>query len=331
MPCTYKHNPSETGRKQFIDIAKGIGIFIVIASHVYSPIIRWALPCYVPLFFVTSGYCTCHPIHIKKKFRNLIIPYVFFTCILFCLHRMLTIEDIAGAVYSRWCLYPIGTSDNVFFLQAYNGPLWFLTSMFSSSVLLGAILKSVHKWLFVLLYILIAYACTSLPILLPWSIDTAPLTAVIMMSGIFIRRNDILSKLHRPLLLFALMAVYAALCNYCDDVNFSVRKYGTSIWIALPAAITGSILIMKASQFLESTPLAASLSKIGRMSLSLFCLHFPFIYFWRKVLNYIDSISQFPELFHILTFVLVFVTVYPISLILQPLLTKFIHLHEPQP
>lgn len=47
-------------RIEYIDIAKGIGILLVIAGHLFAyrgPISRWIFSFHMPLFFILSGIC----------------------------------------------------------------------------------------------------------------------------------------------------------------------------------------------------------------------------------------------------------------------------------
>ena len=112
-------------RLEFIDITKGIGIFLVISSHAYGQFMSWALPFYIPIFFITSGYCTTHPVKLRTKFKKLIIPYFFFSFILLSLNKSLDVLDFIGMLYSRWCIYPLGSDNNIYLLRSGNGPLWF--------------------------------------------------------------------------------------------------------------------------------------------------------------------------------------------------------------
>ena len=264
-----------TDRLRFVDISKGIGLFLVISSHVYGPLMSWSFPFYIPLFFIVSGYCTVRPISLKNKFKKLIIPYFLFSAILLSIYRSIHLSDLIGVLYSRWCLYPLGSEENVFLLQSGNGPLWFLTSMFVSFILYWLLQKSNRVLLLLFLYFSITYCLAYLPLLLPWSLDTAFLMAIFIFVGTEFRKRNILQHIDYKWAL-VLSILYFVFLHYSGFVNLSVRIYGRSLFILFPAALLGSVMILKMSLLIEKGVVGKVLSSIGRHSLSIFCLHIPF-------------------------------------------------------
>lgn len=118
----------EKKRKQWIDIAKGIGIILVVLGHVTKNriLIRIIYSFHMPLFFFLSG-CLINKncgvkifdIHyIKNKFIQLIIP--------FCEYRIILV------VY--WFLIERQ------FRELDVGPIWFLPVMFFTYIMIAIIL-----------------------------------------------------------------------------------------------------------------------------------------------------------------------------------------------
>lgn len=296
---------------EFIDITKGFGIILVILSHTYAPLMSWAGAFFIPVFFVASGYCTVHQVIIRQKFVKLMVPYILFTCILFVAYGTFQPVNFVGALYSRWCLYPISCTENLYLLRSGNGPLWFLTSMFVSFLIWGVIQRSKRPYLLLGACLLTGYALSFLPILLPWSIDTAFLLVLFFVVGEKVRIWLLLDKLNVYYILL-LVCLYIVLFQFCGEVNFSVREYGTSLLIILPAAIIGSILLMKASCFLEHTLLGHILAKIGIHSLPIFCLHVPIWDFWKIILCRL--LPDMPPLVNgIVITLLILLCMYPIA------------------
>lgn len=101
-------------RLQYIDIAKGIGIFLVVLGHVYrgNAVQNWLYSFHMPLFFFISGwlydgknffidgYC----VFIIKKARKFLLPYIVF----------LFVNFVYWAIVERN------------FRAFDQGPLWFL-------------------------------------------------------------------------------------------------------------------------------------------------------------------------------------------------------------
>ncbi len=68
-------------RKAYIDIAKGIGILLVIFSHAMtreSRIVAWLCTFFMPMFFVCSGLCYSEPKTILENAKRTMIPYYIF-------------------------------------------------------------------------------------------------------------------------------------------------------------------------------------------------------------------------------------------------------------
>jgi fucose 4-O-acetylase-like acetyltransferase len=79
-----------TKRITYIDMAKGIGILLVVFGHSGFPspaVNQWISSFHMPLFFLLSGILLSHtnahekPLKdtIKKKARTILVPYLFFS------------------------------------------------------------------------------------------------------------------------------------------------------------------------------------------------------------------------------------------------------------
>lgn len=79
----------EKKRDATIDIAKGIGIYLVCLGHTTSNevVLKWLYSFHMPLFFFLSGIFHSQSenyfIFFKKKVRALLVPYLFFAITLF--------------------------------------------------------------------------------------------------------------------------------------------------------------------------------------------------------------------------------------------------------
>ena len=172
----------------WIDAIKGVGIMMVMTSHMLSIPYDWVLYVgFIPFFFFVSGYTYKQKDNIKTlivdKSKRLLIPYFVYSVFALIVDLFLGYIDknsmiirVIGIFYSRFCLYQWRTPDNIIFLYG-NGPLWFLPAMFLSLILVYVFIK-VHKKVFwgnvvalILLYSIIAHYS---PILSPWSLDIIP-------------------------------------------------------------------------------------------------------------------------------------------------------------
>ena len=252
-------------RYRYIDIAKGIGIFCVVASHTYPVLSNWSNPFFVPLFFVLSGICTIKPISVQKKAKSLLIPYFVISFLLFVLSRQYALLDFGGIFYSRFCLFPVNSIDNVYFMTMWNSPLWFLTCMFVAFLLFipfQRINNRTYRILLAIGYIFITRLLENLPILLPWSFDTAFLMAFFIYIGTIIKEKEILRKI--PIwAIIVMLGLYVLLFIYCGKTNISVREFGRSLWLMIPVALIGSVLVVKVSDWISPFRLSSILEEIG--------------------------------------------------------------------
>ena len=88
-------------RIEWIDIAKSLGIFLVVIGHtginVFMPSVsKWIYSFHMPLFYFISGmmfngdkYSSDFCLFFKKRFKSLIFPYILFNTIIFILCRNL--------------------------------------------------------------------------------------------------------------------------------------------------------------------------------------------------------------------------------------------------
>lgn len=77
-------------RIQYIDIAKGIGIALVVLAHSKFPLNHFVTMFYLPMFFFISGYFYSPKLNLNnfllKKTKQLYIKFVYIGIILLLLH-----------------------------------------------------------------------------------------------------------------------------------------------------------------------------------------------------------------------------------------------------
>ena len=140
--------PEQTKRIEALDIAKGIGIILVIIGHMSSSYLRdWIYSFHMPLFFVLSGICfktEKYPSFLpflKQRVRTLAIPTLALYFIILLLE---TLTGIKG-----------------FDLQqqlkgVHPGVLWFLITLLFSELLYFPLSKLTVLWRTPLLFVLVS-------------------------------------------------------------------------------------------------------------------------------------------------------------------------------
>ena len=268
-------------RLEYVDIAKGFGILLVVCSHSDALDLMWLMMgMFVPIFYFCSGYTYSNKDTLKdammKRARRLLVPYIFFNVVLFVAFWHFSVREFFGMIYSRYCLYPLDVTPNIKFLTSGNYPLWFLTSMTITYFLFYlTVYLERFKYVLLSLYAVVSVGLTFSPILLPWSIDTAPLTAIVMYAGMECRRRDLLSISIIPVIY--LLLIYIGLQYVGGDMNLSVRMYGTSIVIYFILAIFGSFIVLWGCKYLQGSFIGRCLLTMGKHSMTIFCIEIVFI------------------------------------------------------
>ncbi|MBC2326763.1 acyltransferase family protein [Listeria booriae] len=153
-----------TKRIDWIDTAKGIGIFLVVWGHFYADdtlkIIIYGF--HMPLFFFLSGYLyKIRDIRflpfLKKKSKQLLLPFFIFQILTFAIVNGLSLVG-SGQLYE-----PLMTQvSQFFFLQGevgFNSPLWFLVVLFSVEIVFYLCTRYIKKgqWLVIALLFILAF------------------------------------------------------------------------------------------------------------------------------------------------------------------------------
>ena len=292
----------EKKRLNFLDIAKGIGIILVLYSHSCGfPIFGNAVVAfYMPLFFFVSGYVykagRTPAENIKRKLKQLLILYAGYTAFLYAEYLLLgylkheltresVIMPLLGAIYSRGALYADMSRENVYFLLISNGPMWFITAMAAACVIFYLLVDRFlrdRKTRIVITGILVAITAvfTYCPYLLPWSLDTASASALFMLAGAWLGNAGYYSdeKKQYPFVLVLLATlVYCLITQVAEPINLSIRDYGYdgilgAMWF-LAAAMAGIIIFLWLCRYIEKYKWTKIFIIVGKHTYSIMALH----------------------------------------------------------
>ena len=148
-------------RLEYVDAAKGLGILLMVLGHIWinacAEIVIWIYSFHMPMFFLLSGIILRYTKImdkkslaeiIRKKFRQLIVPYIVFEFIYVILIGSLHQFDYE---ILQWRWY-----DGLFFLPV-NGPLWFLLCLFLIECVFVCLHTFVKNNKFLLFFTIILY------------------------------------------------------------------------------------------------------------------------------------------------------------------------------
>lgn len=138
-----QNNYSQMSRIEWVDVAKGIGLILVIFGHLlysgtWTNVHRAIYSFHMPMYFVLSGFIA-HPrkttfdSYVKQKSQELLLPSVIFIAMTLPIYLYVNREYFE----TFWYLIP-----SIVFLNgrvAFNDPVWFFLVMFQVLVLFDAL------------------------------------------------------------------------------------------------------------------------------------------------------------------------------------------------
>ncbi len=321
-------------RFDYVDIARGLGILLVIMGHIQHDYVPFCGSVHIPLFFIMSGYLyelerdSYKPFSqmVKKRAVRLLVPYFLYNLVLYAKYILsmlvsgeflakTAVDAVLGFLYSSSILYkgvPSEANFNGFVFG--NGPLWFLTAMVVSSVVFYGITYFVLKQKFDLKKIIVAAValvaaswllCTYLPFYLPWTFEMALLGTVFMLMGLSLRRYKVVEKMQDNLrvnlaVCLACLVVFAGLHYFNGSANMAILVYGKSMVVYLVLGLLGTIIVLGISVVIARVLwLNRFLTYVGQNTLIILAFHMTIISIVIAVLNKIglESLVEWGGLF----------------------------------
>ena len=277
-------------RLVYIDIAKGIGILLVLLGHLLDNG-HWLKSViytfHMPLFFIVSGM-VLRPQPVIRKIRNRItdtlVPY-FIWAVIFC-----------GFGFKKMIYIGYGTIAGLLHAGS-SGVLWFLVCMFFASVFSQIIVTSTEKIkhrravltavMIITLLISMVMSIFHYKIIIrgatlgyPWSMDIVFLAVAFMLFGRLLA--DMEGKLPKALKWYHLLIFAALVAVSLVGVlhkaepgypQMATGRVGNHILFFTVACVV-VIGIIGISRFLEKTgPFSALLVWLGQNSMGIFLVH----------------------------------------------------------
>lgn len=299
-------------RIEYLDIAKGIGILLVVLGHNDFEVIslfvqRLIYSFHMPLFFFLSGYFlnTAIPFFsfIKKRFHTLLKPF-FFTIFLIYFTSVSFEKMGFNTAITRIVKSLYGSGHYLDWVQ-----LWFLPHLFAVSLYAFLFITLVsrlrNRW--ITWGILLGTLAIAIPFLnafypfplsvlgkdyelwgLPFSLDLVLATGFFFILGHEVREVTSEKTFDNGLILVATGGIVLLLnILFPYEIDFNIRLY-ESFLVNTAEAILGILFILALARQIElrSTRLASILKYLGNISLIILLFHVPMQAFWsQKVEN----------------------------------------------
>ena len=309
---TDRQTDRQTGRIDFIDTAKGIGILLVIFGHIVSLLSVADLAIYsfhMPMFFIFSGlFANANKYSFKKysfrKTKQLLVPYILVFLV------GLTISLIVPI----W--HDFNIVELIFAFSKYStlgpglvkvGPIWFLMCLYVVSLAFYPLYKLVlsknnpiYNTITIFILVLISFVIPRIFVFdghfFPFCLDIAPMALAFYSIGYIFKEwllNIEKKVTFKPLImLICFILVLFIPYKSIGLVGMVNNSYGSDLFLFFICAICGTFFVLLLSTYLKKSKF---LLYMGRNTLFIFSFHGIIIRLYSIVLTAIlheEKVSQ---------------------------------------
>ena len=309
-------------REPVQDIAKGIGMFFVIflhtttlytlggrdtqASGLFSILFLALMGYMMPFFFIMSGYnykpgVLSYGDTIRKRAKQLLYPLFSYTIAIWvllgaylCLRGETNVLTLLKSYVAYWLTDPLASwvgldASRTLVAQAV-GPTWFIKCLMVAYIIFTAIVPYATKkpsTMFTAMLGLfgLSYIITSFVEELPWDAEIAPAAAGLMLIGVVMRQNNLLSgqeskRIWVILNTLVALGILIVLQERAPGVGMisggriSYKLGPVEVFVTVVFGSLGTVFLMSVSRFLvRFKKLGTFLAYVGQNSLVVLILH----------------------------------------------------------
>lgn len=294
------HNQHINNRLNYIDVAKGILIILVLINHVGNlaiasgvdnatistiPSLRFWCPFFMPAFFVIAGMCSNYDMPLKtfilKNFKALIIPA--FTLLFVRIILRYVLDGSISTLELSYFIHHYGIKA-LLTVGYWN---WFLVAMFTTKLLYWIINRSVNKitvqtaicvTCYLSGFVLVHRKHDSILFFNVWFYQHALLFVIFILIGRLIKNR------YTPIIkewewIIASTMIFAILYTIFVINGWRIPKITSDIFLTkydllphLIMSVTGTLSVLGICYKVGSIKY---LEMLGQKSLVIYCLHFP--------------------------------------------------------
>lgn len=239
------------GQLEFINIAKGIGILMVVWAHAKGPFTDYMYQFHMPLFFLISGYLfnsrNTPGQFVLKKIKSLYIPFAFWNVFFVVMRSVFHIEEYKGVFFWEKILKIILTLDKD---GQFLGATWFLGALFTVSIcykLMDYYLPAVRNKSVFLAILFGAAAVLGFSVTLPYMLSRTLILSFFFAVGRVVREYKDQFSVFDTKLVFLFSVIMFGVIGHYNSVNMGGNKYNYRLLFVIGAlfASYGTIYISR--------------------------------------------------------------------------------------
>lgn len=291
-------------RIKSIDIAKAIGIILIVLGHVSENgrITKFVYSFHVPLFFIISGYLykqeSKEIMFLKKKIKTIIVPYLAFGLLSFVYWFLIERN------FREQNVNPLVPFCNLFIAQAgeynfiTNSALWFLPCLFCTEIIFDLLKRVLRKdnilFIGVLTICIIGCIYNELNLIsLPLELNTAFIAIGFYFCGYLWKNKaeDLFKlKIKKRWISVMLIIICLIMVVIISEINQGIYMYDeiyNNYFLAYIGGILGTFLVYMISNLIARNKI---LEFIGQNTLIIMCIHEPIKRIFIEIIHIISKI-----------------------------------------
>jgi fucose 4-O-acetylase-like acetyltransferase len=311
VPAQLRQTLSIHPRIDYIDVAKGIGILLVVMGHndfsLLSPFLfKLIYSFHMPMFFFMSGIFFKPDLSfltlLRRRFDSVLKPYIFITLLIFFATISFTKVSFAQSI-TRLLKALYGNGHYLDWVQLWFLPHLFVVSLFA--FLFYRLTRRINapwiKWglLAAIQVIGVLGISTFWPFSinlfgqsitiygLPFSLDLVLVSGFFFIGGYELFKNFPLPFFKKPLVCLILgISLIILVWFFPSTIDFNIRQFDSLFLNTLEALLGIALTLSLALQIERSSQLTKIFKYIGRNSLTILLFQVPIQAFWSdKVLS----------------------------------------------
>ena len=229
----------------WLDYGKALAIYLVVLAHtaIFKPVEAFIYTFHMPFFFFMSGYLFSfgkYPSYLqfaKRRFKQLIIPYVILNLItyllwFFVLRKVGDDANEAVSVFSPLIAAAVVNAK----AMVHDVPLWFLAALFVVENLYYLLYKNKRYNIIVtsILFVIVVINTTFNPLRLPFCLDIALVALLFYRLGCVMKEKG--DKIFKPYLFVVSVIVMTLVFIFNGKVAMHTNTYNNIFMFVIGGA-----------------------------------------------------------------------------------------------